>query len=335
METWWQRAFAEAGGVMDYGQFVGLVLYDPDHGYYRRRRARVGRAEGTDFTTATAVGPEFGQLLIAAAVARLREAGRDPAAHSWLEVGAEPERTVLDGVTHPFRVAQVRRIGEGGPLEGPLVVFGNEVLDAQPFRRFRFRRGRWHELGVALAADDPGRLMEVELGPVAQADPIGPGLPMESQEGYTVDWACGAETWLRELVAQPWEGLLFLADYGRTWADLVENFPEGTARSYVAHRQDADLLATPGERDLTCHVVWDRLEAILEGSGFTGVATQRQEAFLMRAAGPVLESAMAARPGEAPTARIARVQAMKAVLHPAYYGTRFQVLSGLRRGGRR
>jgi len=331
MEPWWRLALDESGGVMGYAAFVKMALYAPGQGYYRRNRARVGRGGDTDFTTATAVGPEFGALLVAAVEARLRERGEDPGAYTWLEVGAEPGRAVLDGVAHPFGAVAVRRLGEAGAWPGRLVVFANEVLDAQPFRRLRFRAGAWRELGVAVDPEAPERLCEVELAALSEeaAGLLG-ALPASAQDGYTVDWPSGAEAWLRECVAAPWAGLLVLADYGKEWADLVENFPEGTARAYVAHRQEADLLASPGERDLTCHVAWDRLEAILREGGFGGVETRRQEAFLMPTAGPVLAAVSAARAGEPAQARLARVQALKAVLHPAYFGTRFQVMAGFR-----
>lgn len=329
MAAWWQQALEQAGGTVDFGQWVAWALYDPGHGYYRQARLRVGRTTGTDFTTATAVGPEFGTLVVAAAETLVAEAGWEPEAMAWQEVGAEPERTVLDGVAHRFGQVTARRVGEAGAWPSPVVIFGNEVLDAQPFRRLRFRAGRWRELRVGLGQDGSPLLVEGPPGVVPPA--LAGDLPVEAAEGYTLDWSSGAEAWLRELVSAPWEGILILPDYGKMWTDLVENFPEGTARAYVGHRQDSDLLATPGDRDLTCHVAWDRLEAILQAGGFTQIGVERQEAFLMRRAGGAIAALAQRRPAETVATHLARVQAVKTVLHPAYYGTKFQVLSAVRR----
>ena len=40
------------------------------------------------------------------------------------------------------------------------------------------------------------------------------------------------------------------------WADLIGDRPAGTARAYYRHEATRDLLARPGEQDLTCHVCW-------------------------------------------------------------------------------
>jgi SAM-dependent MidA family methyltransferase len=82
-------------------------------------------------------------------------------------------------------------------------------------------------------------------------------------------------------------------------------------------------LANIGEQDLTCHVVWDRLESIMAAQGFAPARTERQEAFLVRHAAPVFERWVAAGDPEA-------VGILKALTHPAHFGGKFQVLWGRR-----
>lgn len=82
------RAAAGPGGTLPFARFMELALYHPATGYYRRDRPRVGRRRDADFYTATSLGPVFGEL-VAAACARLLE-GRDPRAHTFVEIGAEP-----------------------------------------------------------------------------------------------------------------------------------------------------------------------------------------------------------------------------------------------------
>src|SRR6185295_11512984 len=50
-----------SGGPMPFPSFMGMALYDTDHGYYATEPRRTGRAG--DFFTSVSVGPVFGELL--------------------------------------------------------------------------------------------------------------------------------------------------------------------------------------------------------------------------------------------------------------------------------
>src|SRR5688572_17507339 len=84
------RAGANANGEMTFARFMEFALYHPEVGYYRANRERVGYRPGTDFFTAASSGPVFGELVAAACAKLLRESGRDPARHAFVEIGAEP-----------------------------------------------------------------------------------------------------------------------------------------------------------------------------------------------------------------------------------------------------
>jgi SAM-dependent MidA family methyltransferase len=346
------RAELRSAGALTFARFMELALYAPRLGYYRRDRPRVGRGPGTDFYTATSSGPLFGQLVSAACVQLL--GAEDPANYTWVEIGAEPGGGILREVFHPF--GGIRTIGVGEPirLEGRCIVFSNELFDAQPFHRYRFRAGAWREIGVALApgernaagseaspqapmiaVDLPGidprtagsgdrpelALQEVEL-PVATPTP----LPASAPEGYVVDAPLGAVALARELTAQPWTGLFVAFDYGRTWAALTEEYPEGTARAYHRHTQSNDLLARPGEQDLTCHICWDWLVEVLAERGFDRPHVESQEAFFTLRASDFIAAAVAANATRLSRDKLALMQ----LLHPAHLGQKFQVLHALR-----
>jgi SAM-dependent MidA family methyltransferase len=323
------RARAGAGGALTFARFMELALYDPEVGYYRRARARIGRGPGTDFVTATSTGPVFGELIAAAAVSRL--GGQRPGDTTFVEIGVEPREDgtpagVLAGVAHPFGAVRTVAVGEPAALAGPCVVFANELLDAQPFRRFVFRAGSWRELGVTLRGDG---LAETELAIVPEADGRFGDLAEKwgpAPEGYLVDAPVGALLLLEELAAQPWRGLFLTCDYGKTWRELAESTPQGTGRAYFRHRQETDLLARPGEQDLTCHVCWDWLEAALARHRFEGIAVAGQEAFFMQHAGDAIAAAILAEAGQFSQRKAALMQ----LLHPALYGQKFQVLSAFR-----
>ncbi len=335
---------AGAAGVLRFDAFMRLALYDPALGYYRRERLRVGRDRAADFYTATSLGPLFGELVAAAAAKLLREAGLEPAAHRFVELGAEPGGGVLAGVrAQPFAAVETRRVGESLALAGPCVVFSNELFDAQPVRRFVRRAAGWHELGVALGgalgggeageADGAGSaLVEVDLGP---ADPeaarwLPP--PGETPEGYRFDAPRAAAELAADLAAEPWHGLFIAFDYGKRFAELAHAVPAGTARAYFRHTQSNDLLARPGEQDLTAHVCWDWLEAALapHAPADRPPRVESQESFLVHHAGDCIAAALAAetaaggRPGAGAVSP--RRRALMHLLHPAQMGQKFQVL---------
>src|SRR5580692_2872721 len=217
------RRRAGAKGVLDFAEFMDVALYEPGLGYYRRDRERIGYAPGTDFLTATASSPLFGRLVAAACTSLL--GGADPGGFDFVELGAERGSGILDGRPHPFRSARAVGLGESWALKGPSVVFSNELFDAQPFRRFRYRGGAWRELGVAVGA---GALAEAELAP---GEPLPLELPEEAPEGYVIDAPLASAALARAIASVPWEGLFLAFDYGKSWEELVHGAPEGTARA--------------------------------------------------------------------------------------------------------
>ncbi len=308
------RAAAGPVGRLSFARFMELALYHPEVGYYRAGRERVGRAPGSDFITSATVGPLFGELVAAAAVHLL---GPEAAPrHTFVEIGAEPGRSLLAGVTHPFAAVRTVRLGDPLDLTGECVVFSNELFDAQPCVRTVYRAGAWRERTVELGAD--GFLGEVEVP-----------FPEDSQpapEGYAFDRPLAAAGLAREIAGQPWRGLFLAFDYGKTERELRAECPAGTVRAYHRHRQERDLLARPGEQDLTCHVCWDWLAAELTAAGFSAPGLEFQETFFVRHAGPVIAAVSAAE-----AARFSpRKQALLQLLHPGQMGQRFQVLHARR-----
>lgn len=313
------RARAGDPGVLSFAEFMDLALYDETVGYYRRAHQRIGYGGATDFFTASTSGPIFGELVSAACVALLE--GRPPGDHVFVEIGAESEAGILKDVSHPFAEVRTVRVGEQVRIPPRAIVFSNEVFDAQPLRRFVFRAGEWRERGVALRR---GILVEVELpGADVPAELCAVQSPAE---GYEVDASWAAAQLMSAIAAQPWAGLLLAFDYGKTWRELIEATPQGTARAYYRHTQDNDLLARPGEQDLTGHVCWDWLEASMRVHGFARPQRDSQEAFLVKFAGPAIAAI-----SKADAARFSRrKQALQQLLHPTHLGQKFQVLHGTR-----
>jgi len=305
------------GGVVPFVRLVEAALYAPGLGYYVCDRPRVGKAAGTDFTTAAALGPMFGELIAQAAVSLVG----DVSGHTLVEVGAEPGQTHFAGVAVRFAGTQVFRVGSQPVFPARAVLVANELLDAQPFHRLVRQEGAWRELGVRV----DGAELTVETladfsSPAAAA--FAASLP-PAAEGWLLDAPLAAESLLADLLRGGWSGAVILLDYGKTVAQCLEGSPAGTARAYRSHQLSGAILEHLGSQDLTCHVLWDRLEPVLVAQGFRSVRWERQEAFFVKQAGAAMERIMATGDSEA-TGRL------RALTHPAHFGAKFQVLSGIR-----
>lgn len=304
-------------GVLPFDIFIRHVLYAPGLGYYTRTADRVGRSRQADFYTASSLGPLFSKLVIAACQRLLPG---DPAEFTFVEIGAEPGTGVVHNADHPFAAQRTIRSGEPIVLEGKLIVFSNELFDAQPFRRFKVVNGEWRERGVHISTAGLSEVLLPRGGAL-------PALPSSAPEGYELDAPTGSTHLMQMIATQPWQGLFVAFDYGLDWHTLMYERPQGTARTYRQHRMGSDLLADPGETDITCHICWDWLEAVLGVNRFNGITLQRQEAFFMHHAQQVIEAIMA---GSAQRGLHRDVQTLKELLHPENMGMKFQVLHAIR-----
>lgn len=304
-------------GVVSFARLVELALYAPGLGYYSSDRERVGKAAGTDFTTATALGPMFGQLVAGAAKSLVGDLKQ----HALVEVGAEPGQTHYAGVASQFAELRTFRLGDSPEFPARSVLVANELLDAQPFHRFVFQGGTWRELGVrvdtAELTVEPLRTFSTPL-----AAEFAGSLPA-ADEGWIIDASLAAEDLLAKLLSGGWSGAVILLDYGKTVAQCLESSPAGTARAYRSHRLSGAILENLGAQDLTCHVLWDRIEPVLVAAGFRDVRLDRQEAFFVKHAAGEMERIATSGDHEA-TGRL------RALTHPAHFGAKFQVLHGIR-----
>jgi SAM-dependent MidA family methyltransferase len=305
------------GGVVSFARLVEAALYAPGLGYYSSDRVRVGKSAGTDFTTAAALGPMFGELIAGAAKSLVG----DLSAHALVEVGAEPGQAHYAGIASRFAALRTFRFGTEPAFPARSVFVANELLDAQPFHRFVFQGGSWRELGVRVDGAELTVEALADFSTTATAEFVAT-LPV-AEEGWIIDAPLAAEDLLRKLFAGSWAGAVILLDYGKTIAQCLESSPAGTARAYRSHQLSGAILENLGSQDLTCHVLWDRLEPVLTSAGFRHIRLDRQEAFFVKYAAAEMEKIASSGDPEA-TGRL------RALTHPAHFGAKFQVLHGIR-----
>lgn len=304
-------------GVVSFARLVEVALYAPGLGYYASDRVRVGKEAGADFTTAAALGPMFGQLIAGAAKSLVGELQT----HALVEVGAEPGQAHYAGVAPQFAELRTFRFGATPDFPARSVLVANELLDAQPFHRFVRQGGTWRELGVRVDGAELTVEPLTDYSTPLAAD-FARSLP-QADEGWIIDAPLAAEELLRKLLSGGWSGAVILLDYGKTIAQCLESSPAGTARAYRSHQLSGAILESLGSQDLTCHVLWDRIEPVLLAAGFKGVRLDRQEAFFVKYAAGEMEQIALSGDHEA-TGRL------RALTHPAHFGAKFQVLHGVR-----
>src|SRR3954451_17254595 len=275
------EAIAREGGWISFARYMELALHGPQ-GYYTRAAPKLG-PQG-DFVTAPELGTLFGRTLArqlrALGFARILEvgAGSGALAESLLAEGPF-EYSILE--TSPsLRAAQQQRLrGRAVWLDAPPrgfrgAIIANEVLDAMPVHAVAWREDGMFERGVALRE---GRLEWAEKpasGPIAEeAKAIKVPLPYESEIGLI------GQAWVRGLGEVLDEGVALLIDYGFPGHEYYH--PErsaGTLMCHHRHRAHAEVLAHPGEEDITAHVNFSAVARAAREGGLEvlGYATQAQ-----------------------------------------------------------
>jgi SAM-dependent MidA family methyltransferase len=254
------------------------ALYHPEHGYYRRGQDPFGKAG--DFYTAEQLQPVFG-LILAAYLGSLRDQMNSPADFLVAELGAG-RAEMAEGLAG-FRYLPVDVERGWLPERFRGVVFANEFFDALPVH-VAIRRGEgFREMRVGL---DGERFRWIECGPVDA------GVARylwrycgSVEEGAAVEANLDALRWIEEISRRLERGFLFVIDYGYTARELAR-FPRGTLMSYRRHIASEDVLAGPGDRDLTAHVNFTALEDHAAGCGFEKVRFESLSLALLRAGEP-------------------------------------------------
>lgn len=285
-------------GPISFARFMQIALYHPEHGYYARNN--IGKAG--DFFTSVSVGPLFGQLLAFYLAGRLEkipgqlkivEAGANNGqmARDILDWLAARRPRLLERLTYliiepipKLAVIQQEKLAglpvewaskEIEPFRGAFVA--NELLDAFPIEVYRWRKveSSWFQSGVSWSGD---RFCWQDLAPARFQEFH--DLEQHLPDGFAIELSPSAEMFWSNIARKLEQGVLMTFDYG--YDRLNPAAIDGTLRGFHDHKLIEDVLASPGEIDITASVNFDRIR----GAGaLNGVATEAllaQDRFLTR-----------------------------------------------------
>jgi SAM-dependent MidA family methyltransferase len=340
------------GGPITFAEFMREYLYHPEYGYYSRVSAsRIG-----DYYTSVDVHPIFGRLLArqlsemwevlgspnsfvvveaGAGVGRLAShildfaANKLPAFYAAVQYVAV-ERSDARRAEHATRLAPhvaAERFSTAAEIPESVpagCIFSNELLDALPTHRVVVDRAALREIYVGFEGN---QFIDV-LG-----NPSTPALAeyfreqgIELHDGRQAEVCLEACRWIENAGRSLGRGFVITIDYGHEAHALYdEGHNRGTLLAYREHAVTENILAAPGEQDLTAHVNFTALELWGRRAGLdrTGLVTQSQ--FLV-ALGRANEFEDLYEPGQTEVEKLRARLLLKNLIHPEGLGEKFQVL---------
>ncbi len=277
-------------GPLTYEAFLDVVLYDHEGGYYKE-----GKRLRKDYYTSPEIHPVFGKT-IATYVENIRvSCGRDKM--SVIELGGGSgllADQIVSGCMHPGsldyfiiergkkketgHIAWVDDLCDLTPIDGLTVIIANEFFDALPFHRVLRTEHGLEEIYVDFA-DGFAELLSPLSPPV---DAFLRSYPLFLNLHQSSEVTIRAGEILSRLTGIVGEGLLLVLDYGYHNEDLAHGrFFDGSTIGYKDFRIREDMFRDLGSMDITHHVNFDHLGAILRGLGWRKVGEIEQYRFLI------------------------------------------------------
>lgn len=331
--------------------WMKAALYDPAHGYYQRSdRERWGRAG--DYRTS----PERSALFAATFAhyfVRLYEelggprewtivecgAGSGHFAFGVLETLAQQFPSVFDAtsyVVYDVSVDALRRTRERLVDCGDRVrfvsgwnqiqvdngiFFSNELLDAFPVHRVVQTEHGLAELYVDGSSWSEGPLSTPQLAEFcAEYAP-------ELAVGQIIEINLEIDDWLARVAGKLANGFMITVDYGAESNELYDAKlrPNGTLRGFRRHEFVDDVLAQPGECDITASVNWTQMKTVGERVGLKVVEFASQDKFLL-SAGMLTELEYQLSLAKTEAERAALTTGARDMILPGGMASSFQVL---------
>lgn len=277
---------------LPFRDFVELVLYHPQFGYYARAESPVGR-EG-DYITSPVLSPVFSYSLgklcrefmsrsgdamsqvvdIGCGDGTLVRSLASENAGQFIGLDRNLGRSIPDpNVTYVTSIDQI-------PSADARLIISNELFDSLPFARLVQRGEQLHELWVT---ECEGALDWSEHEADARYEEYFAERGIKLDDGQFADVSLEWAALYGDLCRFTTRGLIVTFDYGLPQSKLFRGRMRrfGTAAAYAKQRVSRDLLINPGEQDLTAHINFDDLRRTGEGQAFATRFFDIQAKFLL------------------------------------------------------
>lgn len=334
-------------GPLTIARFMKDSLTHPDHGYYMTRDPL---GERGDFVTAPEISQVFGEL-IGLWCARVWQSMGSPDRFRWVEMGPGRGTMMTDAIraTRPVegfhKAARIHFI-ETSPVlmdkqkaalsgagigrarwhddisqvpDGPAIVLANEFFDALPVRHFQKVVGGWRERLVGLT--DTGDGLRFTLSSDEPKPDSIPAFAQTARDGDIVETSPTGRLVIRTVAKRikTGGGAALVIDYGHSVSATGE-----TLQAVHGHAR-ADVLANPGEQDLTAHVDFQALRTAALSAGVAVCGPMGQGAFLQALGLSVRARQLAGAARSAEQRRDVAAGADRLV-NPAHMGRLFKVM---------
>ena len=308
------RELIRREGPITFHDWMRAALYDPSGGYYQRSDLERWGREG-DYRTS----PERSELFAATFAryfAKLYDELQRPEAWTIVECGvgdgrfaagvlralaerfprvfAATQYVAYDSSSDALRRARERLIEFGERVEfcsdfallsaSHGIYFSNELLDAFPVHRVVQDAEGLSELYVSL---DHNGSFEWLTGPLStrRLSEFVRHYSVQLAPGQIIEINLAIDDWFVEVAARLENGFLITVDYGAEASELYDPVrrPQGSLRAFSRHSFVDDLLAQPGEYDITSTVNWTQVKSVGEQLRFRIVDFASQDKFLLNA----------------------------------------------------
>lgn len=284
-------------GPISLGSFMGHALSHPEYGYYS-----AGDPFGVegDFTTAPEISQMFGEMIGAWLIDIWMQMGQ-PAPFALLELGPGRGTLMADilrvakGAPGFLDAAQIHLV-EMSPLlqdkqkqalrgygvqwhthlddvpeEGPVLIIGNEFLDALPVEQLKRTENGWQKR--VIQASQNGSL-ELSWGDAEQA--LISLLPAKTQSNEVYEVSPARHNFALKCAGmiRKCTGAALFLDYG-----YIRRHHGDTVQAVRAHKF-VDVLDKVGESDLTAHIDFETLRTLVEEQDMRVPPVVTQRAFL-------------------------------------------------------
>ena len=290
-------------GPMAISRYMELALSHPEFGYYMKQDPF---GEDGDFTTAPEISQMFGELIgIWSAVVWQGMGG--PENINLVELGPGRGTLMADctraaGALEEFDDAIRITLVETSPVlrdmqkktllatmrmpawrdsfddvtDGPLIVLANEFFDALPIDQYEKSNTGWHVR--AIGWDEDEEILKYVLGEKLDDESTIPPDLKNAPMGAIFERSPIGEKIIRSISERilKFGGAALIIDYGHIERGIGDTLQAVKDHAYF------DILAEPGNADITTHVDFAALASIAEGMGLNVMGPVPQGAFLAR-----------------------------------------------------